>query len=326
MGYGRCCKSCSERFSPRGWSCDSCSCFAEDRAFPGVALQHRVARWYQGLEELLNDAEVDIVYVASPNHCHADDCLASIRAGKSVLCEKPFALNLKQAQEIVYAARQQRVFCMEGMWTRFIPAVVEAKRWIDSGSIGAIHMVQGNFAYPVAAGPGNRLFDLNCGGGALLDRGVYLISLAQQLLGTPQLVRGSACLGSTGVDEQSAYHLVYPTGSLADFVASFHVRGTNEVVIYGELGRLHLCEPFYRAHRVILQSYASPQEVAPEESKPSPTGLSKIARAMRDVSVLKSLRRRLSPLVDLLRKSPAPCSFRLQGMAISLSCWSPAAV
>ncbi len=200
------------------------------------AAQHGIARFYPGLQALLDDPEIDVVYVASPNHCHLDDSLSCIQAGKAVLCEKPFALDLDQAQRIVDAARQRKVFCMEAMWTRFIPAIIEAKRCIDAGMIGSVRLIQGNFSYPVPAGGEARFFDRELGGGAMLDRGVYLISLAQHLLGRPQSISGAACLGPTGVDEQSGYQLAYADGAMADLAASLRVRGTNEVWIFGDGG------------------------------------------------------------------------------------------
>src|ERR1700738_1146680 len=156
------------------------------------ASAYGAARWYEGLDSLLKDEEIDVVYVATPNHRHLEDCLACIQSGKAVLCEKPLALNLAQAQLIVHTARLHKVFCMEAMWTRFLPAVKEAKRCIDAGDIGPIRLIQGNFAYPAPWGNNSRLFDINMGGGALLERGVYLLSLAQQLLGVPYSIRGTA--------------------------------------------------------------------------------------------------------------------------------------
>src|SRR5450631_2072978 len=129
------------------------------------AFEHGVARWGEGLDFLLKDTEVDVVYVATPNQCHFEDCIACIRAGKAVLCEKPFALNLPQAQLIADAARLHKVFCMEAMWTRFIPAVREAKRCIDAGQFGPLRLIQGNFAYPASKGSDTRLFDIKLGGG-----------------------------------------------------------------------------------------------------------------------------------------------------------------
>jgi predicted dehydrogenase len=266
------------------------------------AAQHGIARFYTGLQALLDDPEIDVVYVASPNHCHLDDSLSCIQAGKALLCEKPFALNLDQAQRIVDAARQRNVFCMEAMWTRFIPAVIEAKRCIDAGVIGSIRLIQGNFSYPVPAGSEARFFDRELGGGALLDRGVYLISLAQHLLGVSQSIGGTAYLGPTGVDEQSGYQLAYAGGALAVLAASLRVRGTNEVWIFGDGGFLRLCEPFYRAHRLVLRQYAQQQAAAGEGSRPNSRGAGRILGGVRNSPTAKLLLRRFSPLRALLTR------------------------
>lgn len=262
------------------------------------AAQHRIECWYRGLDSLLNDPVIDAVYVASPNHRHLPDSLAVLRAGKGVLCEKPFALNLAEAREIVAAARRQNVFCMEAMWTRFLPATIEAKRAIERGAIGAIRRVHANFAYPVLATPGSRLFDPASGGGALLDRGVYLVSLVQHLLGEPSAIRGSASIGPTGIDEQSAYRLEYAGGAVADLVASFRVRGSNELMIYGELGCLRLCDPFYRSRRLVLRSGRRSPPAAPQLT-------SAVAAIAPRNPILQSLSRRLGPVIDLLRPGRA---------------------
>jgi predicted dehydrogenase len=266
------------------------------------AAQHGIARFYPGLQALLDDPEIDVVYVASPNHCHLDDSLSCIQAGKALLCEKPFALDLRQAQRIVDAARQRKVFCMEAMWTRFIPAIIEAKRCIDAGLIGSVRLIQGNFSYPVPAGGEARFFDRELGGGAMLDRGVYLISLTQHLLGRPQSIGGTACLGPTGVDEQSGYQLAYAGGALADLAASLRVRGTNEVWIFGDGGILRLCEPFYRAHRLVVKQYAPQQAVVGEDSRPNSRGVRKVVGGVLNSPTAKLLLRRFSPLREFVRR------------------------
>lgn len=257
------------------------------------AARYGVPKSYTGIEPLLNDSEVDVIYVATPNSRHMQDSVACMEAGKAVLCEKPFALNLAEAQKIAGTARQCKVFCMEAMWTRFIPAVIEVKRLIDSGAIGPVRLMQGNFAYPVPAGVDSRFFDADAGGGALLDRGVYLISLAQHLLGAPESIGGSSFLGPTGVDEQSAYQLVYKGGALADFAASLRTRGTNEVTISGERAVIRMCEPFYRAHRIVTQSFATPQ---------ANTAVEPAAGGWKDSASIKALLRRLSPLLEVLQR------------------------
>jgi predicted dehydrogenase len=263
------------------------------------AAQWGVRKCHAGLEALLDDERIDIVYIASPNDRHAPDSLAVIRAGKAVLCEKPFTLNLAQAEEVVRAAREQRVFCMEAMWTRFIPAVQQAKRWVDLGVLGTIRLMQGSFSYPASASQ-SRLFNRELGGGALLDRGVYLISLAQYLQGAPRCVRGVASIGETGVDEQSAYQLVYPNGALADFAASLRTRGANEAIVAGDRGTIRLCEPFYRAHRIVLQRFPPPEELPARDGAQSRGAMGKIVRSLKRAPVAQWLLRRVGPAQRLL--------------------------
>jgi len=261
----------------------------------GFASAHGAARSYEGLRALLSDDTLDAIYIATPNQRHAEDSLACIHAGKAVLCEKPFTLNAAQAQCVVDAARERRVFCMEAMWTRYIPAVVEARRLVKSGAVGPVRLIQGNFAHRMGAGSESR-FDIEMGGGALLDLGVYLISLSYYLLGAPLSVRGSAFLGATGVDEQSGYQLVWNDGALADLATSLRTLGSNEVTIWGESGSIRLCAPFYRAHQLVLSSLPAPQ-AARGGSIPKRIGKA----AARAVPGGKALGRRLSPVLALLK-------------------------
>ena len=136
----------------------------------------------------------------------------------------------------------------------------------------------------------------------MLDRGVYLISLAQHLLGRPQSISGTACLGPTGVDEQSGYQLTYAGGALADLAASLRVRGTNEVWIFGDGGSLRLCEPFYRAHRLVLKLYPQQQAVVGQDSRSNSRGVGRISEAFVIRLLRKSLLRRFSPLREFLSR------------------------
>lgn len=269
------------------------------------ATRHGISRACGDLDDLLSDPDIDAVYVSTPHHCHMQDALACIRAGKAVLCEKPFSLNLAEAQRITSAARQHRVFCMEGMWTRFIPAVCETKKRLAAGAIGATRLIQGNFAYPAPRGPGSRFFNLETGGGALLDRGVYLISLAQYLLGPPESQKGTACIENTGVDGQCAFELAFDGGkTLASFAASLNTRGTNEVHIWGERGSLRLCEPFYRAHRLVTKAHDPAADTTQSMAIESRAPKSLVQRA-RSSPQTQMLRRKLSALENLMRSGRA---------------------
>jgi predicted dehydrogenase len=259
------------------------------------AREHGIERHAAGLDALLHDTALDAIYVASPNAQHVADCLSVIASGKAVVCEKPFALDAEGASRIADAARLRGVFCMEAMWTRFMPSVVEAKARVDRGDLGAVRLLQGNFAYGVTSKNAPALFDPASGGGALLDRGVYLISLAQHFLGAPEQVDAVAQFHASGVDEQSTYELRFAGGAVGAFSASLCVCGSNEFHVFGELGRLCLHDPFYRAHRL---SYR-PSKAASDEPD-SMRSRSSWKAPLRASAVAQAARATLHPLIEHL--------------------------
>jgi predicted dehydrogenase len=281
------------------------------------AERHGVPRSAAGLSSLLSDPSIDVIYIATPHTLHAQDALACIQAGKAVLCEKPFTVNAAQAERVVSAARARAVFCMEAMWTRFIPAVVAMRDQVLSGSLGTVHLIQGNFAYPAAFDPNGRLFDRALAGGALLDRGVYLVSMCEHLLGAPLSVQGSAVLGSSGVDESSSYQLVHGDGSLANLSASLRVQGSNDFQIFGERGSLRLIEPFYRSHRLEVSAVGATLSLSKHAT---PQGLSsRLKDALRGSASLKGLRRRAHWLERLKPKSGISLPFPGNGYQFEIA-------
>jgi len=222
------------------------------------ARHFEVKHAHESVESLIRNDEVDVVYVATPHDRHLDDCLACLTGGRAVLCEKPFALNARQAGAVINAARSRRLFCMEAMWMRFHPLILQVRSLIQSGAIGRVRLFTADMGYPTSFEPENRFFSLSYGGGALLDRGVYPLSLAFFLLGPPTDVMGRATIGSTGVDEQMAALLTYPDGALAVLTASLRSRLGNEATIIGTTGRIRIHEPLYAPHRVTLLPVVEP--------------------------------------------------------------------
>jgi predicted dehydrogenase len=203
-------------------------------------------------EALVNDPNVQIVYIATQHDSHRADCLLALQAGKHVICEKPFALNAVEAEEVFEVARVKKLFCMEAMWMRFMPLILHAKQWIDEGKIGKVHSLRADFGYIADNGPKSRFYDPKAGGGALLDRGVYLLSLAQLILGNPTTVQGNARM-ERGVDAHSTYLLGYTNGASAMLHATLVAQTTNEAVIYGEKGNIVIAAPLYRPHLIKIQ-------------------------------------------------------------------------
>ncbi len=208
------------------------------------AAQFHIPAALEGYESLVQDPAVDVVYISTPNEQHHPNCLLALNAGKAVLCEKPFALTAAQAREIVDLARAKGIFCMEAMWMRFAPAVREALTLAREGKLGRLEFFAGQLGFPYETDPTNRLFR-QPGGGALLDLGVYPLSLAQALLGSPLGISSQAAFSPNGVDEQFAAVLGYKDGAQALIAASLKAKLANAASIHGHTGVLQLNDPLY---------------------------------------------------------------------------------
>jgi predicted dehydrogenase len=188
-------------------------------------------------------ATVEVLYVGTPHHRHEADAIAAIAAGKPVLVEKPLAPDAAAARRIAEAARAAGVFAMEGLWSLCQPVYREAFARIAAGEIGAVRAIAGNFAAPLAYDPANRFWDPAQGGGALLDRGVYLAALALEVMEDPRAVWASARRAPSGVDAATAFALQDAAGRQALLSVSLDSFGANEVVVEGTRGRCSFLEP-----------------------------------------------------------------------------------
>ncbi len=216
--------------------------------------QFQIPRRHASYEALAADPEVDVVYVSSPHPMHCENSLLLLEHGKAVLCEKPFTINAAEARRVIEAARRRELFLMEAMWARFIPAVARARELIAEGAIGDPRMVQADFGFRAGVNPEGRLFNLDLGGGALLDIGIYVLSLASMILGPrPEEVATTAHLGETGVDEQSGMLLRYPGGELAVLSCAVRTRTPAEARIFGTEGSMLLHGPFFKCETLTLK-------------------------------------------------------------------------
>ena len=195
-----------------------------------------IATRYGSYETLVEDTQVDIVYVATPQSRHEADTLALLDAGKHVLCEKPFALNGTQARRMVEAARSRGVFLMEAIWSRFLPAYRALVDVVGAGRIGEPLLVEADFGFRRAFDPEDRLFRLDLGGGGLLDLGIYPIQLCSLLLGYPEHAVAEGVLGESGVDEQVAAILRHQGGKLGVVKAALRVGMTCTARVSGSEG------------------------------------------------------------------------------------------
>ncbi len=232
---------------------------------------------------MLKTGKIDAVYVASPNTVHKAHALEAIAAGKAVLCEKPLAGSAADAQDIADAAQAAGVFCMEAMWTRFLPAIVEARRLVTEGVLGEIREFHGDLSYHQPFRPDSRFYDPVLGGGALLDLGVYPLSLAMLFMGHPVSWTASGVLAPTGVEARAAITLAFAKGT-ATLSCALDNEGANEALIVGTEGRIRLHRPLNSPSSLTLtRGGAMRPEMDPEAPVAWPggasTGISQSLRA-----------------------------------------------
>ncbi len=230
---------------------DSADSFAKEFNIPNA---------YNSYDGLVNDPDVDAIYIGTPHVFHAENVKLCLNAGKHVLCEKPFALNAQEAESCIALAREKNLFLMEAMWMRFIPAILETKRLIDEGLIGDIRLIQADFSFYMPIQPRHRLYNPDLGGGSLLDVGIYPISLATFFLGMPESVESHAVIGASGVDEQCSILFKY---SDAAALLSAGISGAlvNEAVIKGTKGKITVNDPFWVPGKITVHVYGEEAEV-----------------------------------------------------------------
>ena len=228
-------------------SVDSATAFATEYG------SHELTKSHGSYQALADDPDVDAIYIATPHPLHRENALMCLNAGKHVLVEKAFTVNRREAEEVVALARAKNLFAMEAMWTRFHPAVLEAKRIVDSGEIGTVATVQGDLGFSSDAGPEHRLFNPALGGGSLLDLGIYPLSIAAYFLGPVKAVQAVGQLGPTGVDVQCTFVLQHEQGGLAACTSSLAARTPVEFTVCGSKGFVRLHNRFHNTEELTVE-------------------------------------------------------------------------
>ena len=200
---------------------------------------------HNNYEALALNEEVDIIYVATPHALHHENTLLCLSHHKPVLCEKAFAINARQAKEMIDLAKKNNVFLMEALWTKFMPHYNTVMQMIQNGQLGEIKSVLVNFGFaPVPPFP-DRIFNPALGGGALLDIGIYTVFMALSAMGKPDEINAWMTPAATGVDEQCAITFRYNNGGLAQLFSTFSSNLATEADINGNNGRIRLTSRFY---------------------------------------------------------------------------------
>ncbi|MDA8371581.1 MAG: Gfo/Idh/MocA family oxidoreductase [Nocardiopsaceae bacterium] len=210
------------------------------------ARRHGIGRAYGSYAELAADADLDVVYIATVHSAHLSAARTCLLAGRPVLVEKPFTVNATEAAELADLAAARGLFAMEAMWTRFNPIIKRLRRLVADKAIGEITALYADFGFAHEFDPDHRLWAPDLAGGALLDLGVYPVSLASMLLGQPDRVHATSSTAPSGVDAQTAMVLRYPAGAVALLHCGLVAGSPQTATVIGTRGRIELAAPFFR--------------------------------------------------------------------------------
>lgn len=210
------------------------------------ASQHNITHAYGDYDRLFNDEKVDAIYIATPHNFHFEQAKAAILAGKAVLCEKPITISVVEAQTLYDLAEEKQVYLLEGMWTYFLPAIQQAKRWVKQGRIGNLMHIKADFGYPQAYQPNSREYAKSLAGGCIFDMGVYPIALTQLFIPeTPKSGFVTSHLAPNGVESDASFIFEYDQVT-ATLATSFRCKLQNWAYIIGDKGYIAIPD-FWRA-------------------------------------------------------------------------------
>ena len=225
---------------------------SKDRA-DAFGNEFQVPHRHASYEDLAADRSVDVIYVATPHPYHLPCATLCLEAGKPVLCEKPLTVNAGGARQLAAAARDKKLFLMEGMWTRFYPAMYKLRELLASQAIGEVRMLHVDLGFRAGFNPTSRLFDPALAGGSLLDVGVYCTAFCSMIMGEPKELTGLADIGATGVDEQAAWVFKYDGGRLALCSSAVRTNTLHEAAVFGTDGVIRLPKLWWQPHKLIVK-------------------------------------------------------------------------
>jgi len=252
------CGGIANKFAESTLAVDGAKVIAAASRTPGKATafakKHQIENSYSDYSELLNNREVDAVYVATTHNFHYENTRQALLANKPVLCEKPFTINAPEMRVLIELAERKKLFMMEAMWTRFLPAVVQVRKWLAEDSIGSIKQIRATFGFHFPFDSEHRLFNPDLAGGAVLDAGIYPLSFANMVMKQkPIEIKAIGEIGATGVDEQSSYLLRYESGCIALLNSALNALTASRAEVIGTKGRITIPENFLNAQEAWLE-------------------------------------------------------------------------
>jgi len=208
------------------------------------AAKYGIGNVYTDYESLVNDPNVDIIYVATPHVFHFEHASLALNAGKHVLLEKPFTINAGESAKLLQLAESKNLVILEAMWTRFLPHMVQLRKDIAAGLIGEVRGVHADFSVCFPVNLEHRLYNRSLGGGALLDLGIYPVSFAVDILGIPDKITASGTLTQTNVDANDTVVFEYADGRRATITTALNASGPVGATVLGSEGFIRIDSPF----------------------------------------------------------------------------------
>ena len=218
---------------------------------------------YASYDEVLQDPNVQAVYIALPHHMHMEWTIKCAQAGKAILCEKPFTLNALEAEQALAAVKKAGVFFMEAFMYRCAPQTLKLKELLDSGIIGKVSNMNAEFSFHASEDWTNFRGDASVGGGGLMDVGTYCVSLARLVAGSePEKVSYSAIF-HRGYDASGSGSMLFPNGFTAHFGTGVHLNMKNDARIYGSEGWIEIESPWkcYKGAKMIVHKSGQDDQV-----------------------------------------------------------------
>lgn len=216
------------------------------------SVKFNSVKYYDSYEELAKDSEIDIIYIATPHAFHFENTMMCLKNNKAVLCEKPMGLSSQEVNMMIEEAKSRKLFLMEGLWTRFIPATEKLIELLNKKIIGDILLIRADFGFKGDLNFKSRIYDKKLGGGSLLDIGIYPIYLSLLILGLPTDIKAIASMTETNVDGHCSMLFTYENGVKANLESTIEAETPTEAYIYGSEGIVKLHSPFHHTEKITI--------------------------------------------------------------------------
>ncbi len=216
------------------------------------AKEYGAKHAYGSYEEIVNCPDLDVIYIATPHSEHYSNTLMCLNAGIPVLCEKAFAVNSRQLDEMVNLARSKKIFLQEAIWTRFHPSVKKVFEILESGVIGKIVHIAADFGFKAPYDLEGRMYNIKLTGGSIMDIGLYPLFISKLLLGNPKTIKAVGTLAVTGIDVNCTMAFNYESGATASLYSTVATETNTVCTIFGENGQIHMHSRFHEAKGITL--------------------------------------------------------------------------